>query len=140
MHPAHVTPGYEKAVQTLLAYHVPKTASRSYLADDSKSVRSVTFGGCTQRGVGITTITHQRSDILAAILQIAKSRPAAMRMPFLAATLTARISDVHTDANHGLSQTIAMGSLSPQSGALVINEKHFLNLNKWVQFDAREKH
>eukprot|EP00971_Amphidinium_carterae_P060060 1188571-Amphidinium_carterae.1 len=140
MCPACITEEYRSAVRSLLEFKVPKSASRSHIDQSSQAVRSATFGGYTQRGVGVTAITQQHPEIVKSILQIAKSRPADMRMPFLAATITAHISAQHTDANYGLSQTIALGSLSAQSGHLVIDGQHFANLNKWVQFDARQVH
>eukprot|EP00971_Amphidinium_carterae_P348525 6490540-Amphidinium_carterae.1 len=140
MKPAHITEDYRRAAQHLLGCKIPKTGSRSYLDYDQHGVRSLTFGGYTQRGVGITAVTREQPMILEQILVIARSRPPDMRMPFLAATLTAHISAPHVDSNYGVSQTIALGSLAPRAGMLVINNQEYANLNQWVQFDARVQH
>eukprot|EP00971_Amphidinium_carterae_P170384 3376023-Amphidinium_carterae.1 len=133
MHPATVTPQYKAAAEALLQFNVPKSANRKHITDEH-TCRSLTFGGYTQRGVGVTAVTR------AHILTLAKSRPPNMRMPFLAATLTAHVAAPHRDNNYGLTQTIALGRLSPGSGVLVVDQTPFPNLNKWVQFDGQVEH
>eukprot|EP00971_Amphidinium_carterae_P328415 6460285-Amphidinium_carterae.1 len=140
MQPANITTEFRLASQALLQFQVPKSVSRSHLDQGHQAVRSLTFGAYTQRGVGITVATRKQREIVQHILTLARSRPPNMRMPFLAATLTAHVSSPHIDCNYGWSQTMAMGELSPGAGVLVVAGKSFANLYQWVQFDAQVEH
>eukprot|EP00971_Amphidinium_carterae_P350126 6491396-Amphidinium_carterae.1 len=103
MHPANVTPQYRAAAEALLQFNVPKSSARKHIAEE-QTCRSLTFGGYTQRGVGVTAVTRAHPEILQHVLTLAKSRPSHMRMPFLAATLTAHVAAPHRDNNYGLTQ------------------------------------
>eukprot|EP00971_Amphidinium_carterae_P067751 1341542-Amphidinium_carterae.1 len=118
---------------------LPRCQQRTNLQQQSDvPTCGLVLGGFTQRGHGVTQATLSRSTVLAAVHRVARSRPAMLRMPYLAAALTRGPVSIHTDHNYGISLTIALGEF--RGGALVINEKAFENLGQWVAFDAEEAH
>eukprot|EP00971_Amphidinium_carterae_P049776 981222-Amphidinium_carterae.9 len=74
------------------------------------------------RGHGVTQAALKRSSMLDAIHLVARSRPRSMQMPYPAAILAALTRSpvsIHTDQNHCIWMTLALGEY--RGGALLLN-------------------
>eukprot|EP00971_Amphidinium_carterae_P162418 3219650-Amphidinium_carterae.1 len=148
-HPAHVAlhlkdlPQMSELVQVpaqaeavILGSSLPRAVSRTNLS--SADTFGITFGGYTRRGIGVTIASFERAELLEACLQVAKTLPLGLRLPFLSMSLTRGTVPLHCDQNASVSLTIALGQYT--GGQLQIKGQSFFNRHRWVCFDAREPH
>ena len=131
----------EEAEAVLLNYNVPLAPQRTNI--QTEAYRSVTLGGYTVRGVGITRPTQEHADVLQAIHQVAATRKGKMAEPYLAASISSSTASWHCDSNWGWSTLIALGSYS--GGGLRIQLPNgqlqtYSVKKRWLRFDPRLYH
>ena len=141
-----MSPKWTKEMQTaekvLISYHVPLAPLRTNIS--TEAYRSVTFGGFTVRGVGITKVSKEQPAILRALHTTAGSRAGRIAEPCLAISLSSSAASWHWDNNWGWSALLAVGEF--QGGAVRIQllggkrTQIYGIKRKWIRFDPRLPH
>eukprot|EP00971_Amphidinium_carterae_P330751 6463959-Amphidinium_carterae.1 len=127
---------YTRVTGELASFGVPETKSRTNLG----ACRSQLFGLYTRRGVGITSVTKSRTQVLHLLHELAKTRESPT--PYLAIAFN-ELRDVgiqeHVDANNdGCSDLTAFGTF--EGGLLCQLGEEIVVKNQWLRFFGQLPH
>eukprot|EP00971_Amphidinium_carterae_P279215 5542766-Amphidinium_carterae.1 len=137
---------YFAATEVLKDYQPRLAPQRTNVAGDSGvSLRSVSMGAYTRRGVGITRITYEQPHILAACHALAATRTGEAAVPYLSVALTRGQSPLHVDGNDGWSTLTGVGKwqrgqLLLQVGSANGQMRPFSIRKRWLRFLASHLH
>eukprot|EP00971_Amphidinium_carterae_P326659 6457590-Amphidinium_carterae.1 len=132
---------------SILAVYQPRPAPQctNISTEHGDVIRSVSLGGYTRRGVGVTNLTYAQRDVLAACHALATTRQGEVNIPYLAIALTRGRSPPHVDHNDGFSTLTGIGKW--QGGQLVLHVgtaegqmRPFSIRRRWLCFLASHVH
>eukprot|EP00971_Amphidinium_carterae_P053825 1060073-Amphidinium_carterae.1 len=140
--PAELPQALQQSLMTTTSRVLPLADNnRPQVQNGQQTVRSLTLGCYTRRGLGVTCASEDPAwrALLLAAHAAAKRQPKSIAQPYLAVTITEGSVARHTDQNNqGDTNLLVLGDFS--GGNLLIEQTVVKARNAWVHFNPQRVH